>query len=204
MLGAATLGFATAFSLILAIGAQNSLVLRHGLSRSHVFLICLFCAVSDAILIILGVAGFAAITAMLPSLPFYMGLAGALFLIAYGFMNLRAAWIGDYDAELEGKAKSLKQAIITIFAVTWLNPHVYLDTLALIGAVSTRYETVALKTAFGAGAVTSSFVFFFGLGYGARLLAPYMTSPRVWRGLDVGIAMVMFAIAYGLLVKVVF
>lgn len=198
MIGAAVSGFATGFSLILAIGAQNAFVLRQGLVRAHVFWLALACALSDAVLIALGVAGFGALAARVPALPQVMSLAGAAFLIGYGLLRLREAWRGTYALDLSGRSKGLWATLGTAMALTWLNPHVYLDTLALIGAVSTSYEGSA-RAAFGLGAAAASFVFFFGLGYGARLLAPIMQSARAWRVLDLAIAAVMFTIAAHLL-----
>ncbi|WP_193141962.1 LysE/ArgO family amino acid transporter [Meridianimarinicoccus sp. MJW13] len=197
----AVVGFATAFSLILAIGAQNAFVLRQGLLRAHVLPLVLFCAISDALLITAGVAGFGAIADHLPGFPRLMALAGAAFLFVYGAMRLWAAWRGDYAMTLAGKSASLGAVLATGAAFTWLNPHVYLDTLALIGAVSTQYPDTGQKLAFGVGAVSASFVFFFSLGYGARLLAPVMQSARAWRVLDLGIALVMWALAAGLLLS---
>jgi len=198
MISAGLTGFLTSFSLILAIGAQNAMVIRQGLARSHVFWTCLFCAISDAILISAGVAGFGYITQLYPNLPVYFTYGGIMFLLFYGTQRLWAAYQGHYDAEISGQAKSLGLVIASLAAVTWLNPHVYLDTLALLGAISVQYVDSGEKLAFGAGAVTASFVFFFVLGYGAMLVAPYFQSERFWRGLDVVIACVMFAIAFGL------
>ncbi len=195
----AATGFATAFALILAIGAQNAFVLRQGLARSHVFWLCLLCATSDAILITAGVLGFGVIVTLYPMLPQIMAWGGAAFLIVYGALRLWAAWKGEYAMQLSGQSASLWGTLATGTAFTWLNPHVYLDTLGLVGAVSTQYTDVAEKTAFGIGAVTSSFVFFFSLGYGARLLAPVMQSARAWRILDVLIGLVMWALAAKLL-----
>ncbi len=192
-------GFATGFSLILAIGAQNAFVLRQGLLRTHVFWLCLLCALSDAALIAAGVIGFGAVVATFPALPRIMALGGAAFLAVYGTMRLFAAWRGDYALTLAGKSAGLGATLATAAAFTWLNPHVYLDTLGLVGAVSTQYPGAAAKTAFGIGAVLASFVFFFGLGYGARLLAPIMQSIRAWRLLDVLIGLVMWALAVMLL-----
>lgn len=195
MISSFTIGFATAFSLILAIGAQNAFVLRQGLLRQHVFYLCLFCAVSDAVLITAGVMGFGALVHMFPWFPTAMAIAGAVFLIVYGATRFCAAYRGDYDMVPSGQSGSLKSVLITAAAFTWLNPHVYLDTLGLIGAISTQYDALP----FGLGAVTSSIVFFFGLGYGARLLAPIMQSARAWRMLDIIIGLVMWAIAAKLL-----
>lgn len=201
MLFPALTGFATGSSLILAIGAQNAFVLRQGLLRAHVFWLCLLCATSDAILIIAGVAGFGAVTAMIPALPRIMALAGAAFLIVYGLIRLRAAWKGDYTLVLAGQSAGLWATLATGAAFTWLNPHVYLDTLGLVGAVSTSFPDGAAKVSFATGAVAASFVFFFSLGYGARFLAPYMQSARAWRILDSAIAIVMFILATGLILS---
>ncbi|MEM7242118.1 MAG: LysE/ArgO family amino acid transporter [Pseudomonadota bacterium] len=198
MITAALTGFATAFSLILAIGAQNMMVLRQGLARAHIFWVCLFCATSDAILIIAGVLGMGALIEQFPNLITIIKWGAIAFLVFYAGLRLWAAYNGDYEAQITGKAQSLGAVLAAIFAVTWLNPHVYLDTLALIGSISLQYEGLT-KTAFAIGAVTSSFVFFFGLGYGARAFAPYFISPRLWRILDISIALVMLLIAFGLL-----
>lgn len=199
MITPALTGFATAFALILAIGAQNAFVLRQGLVRTHVFWLCLLCAVSDALLITAGVLGFGYIVTLYPILPQIMAWGGAAFLTVYGAMRLYAAWQGEYTLQLAGKSAGLWSTLATGAAFTWLNPHVYLDTLGLVGAISTQYIDPLEKTAFGIGAVTSSFVFFFGLGYGARLLAPIMQSARAWRILDVLIGLVMWALAVKLL-----
>jgi L-lysine exporter family protein LysE/ArgO len=198
MTGAALTGLLTGFSLILAIGAQNAFVLRQGLVRRHVLPLCLLCATSDALLIAAGVAGFGALSAALPWFPRAMALAGAAFLLAYGAMRLRAAWQGDYALTLAGESAALGPTLAAGAAFTWLNPHVYLDTLGLVGAVSTRYHGVE-KAAFGLGATAASFAFFFALGFGARLLAPLMRSAAAWRRLDLGIALVMWSLAIGLL-----
>lgn len=195
MLTAGTTGFATGFSLILAIGAQNAFVLRQGLARHHVFWLCLLCAGSDALLIAAGVLGFGAIVDIYPSLPKIMTIGGAAFLTVYGAMRLWAAYKGEYALQIAGKSAGLWATLGTAAALTWLNPHVYLDTLALIGAVSVQFVDMNTKLAFGTGAVSASFVFFFGLGYGARLLAPFMQSPKAWQVLDVLIGGVMLALA---------
>lgn len=194
-------GYFTALSLILAIGAQNAFVLRQGLLKSHVLAICLICSLSDAVLIVAGVLGFAEVVAIYPAFPVVLALGGALFLTLYGWTRFRAAWRGGYQMELSGRSLSLGAALGVVFACTWLNPHVYLDTLGLIGAVSTRFAG-AEKTAFALAAVAASFSFFFALGYGARLLAPVMTSARAWQILDAVIGVVMWVIAAGLLVSV--
>ena len=198
MTGAALTGFVTGFSLILAIGAQNAFVLRQGILRRHVLPLCLLCALSDAALIAAGVAGFGTLAHALPWFPRAMARAGAAFLLLDGAQRLRAAWLGDYRMVLAGDSAALGPTLAMGAAFTWLNPHVYLDTLGLVGAVSTQFEG-ARRIAFGLGATAASFVFFFALGYGARLLAPIMRSSDAWRRLDLGIAVVMWALAFGLL-----
>jgi L-lysine exporter family protein LysE/ArgO len=202
MISAAFTGFFTSLSLILAIGAQNAFVLRQGLLRAHVFPLCLFCGASDALLIAAGVAGFGYVVDLAPWLPMVMALGGAAFLIVYGATRLYAAWKGDYAMQIEGKSAALWPTLAVAAALTWLNPHVYLDTLGLIGAVSTQYTATSEKLAFGIAATTASFVFFFSLGYGARLLAPYMKSHHTWRILDLFIGVIMFAIAVKLLLSI--
>lgn len=201
MISAAATGFVTGFALILAIGAQNAFVLRQGLLKQHVLPLVLFCSLSDAVLIAAGVAGFSAIVAMLPWLPTVMLLGGVAFLFAYGAMRLMAAWKGAYDMEAQAGEASLTKVLAIAAAFTWLNPHVYLDTLGLMGAISTQYETVTLKTSFGFGGAIASFTFFFSLGYGARTLSPIMKSARAWQRLDVLIGIVMWALAVKLLLE---
>lgn len=191
-------GFALGFSLILAIGAQNAFVLRQGLRGEHVFWICLTCAVSDALLITAGVAGFGSLATYLPWFEPVMRYGGAAFLVVYGAMSMRSAWRGGSAlVTSNGSSTNLGASVLTVLAFTWLNPHVYLDTVVLIGSISAQYPH---RLQFGLGAVASSFVFFFTLGYGARLLAPFFARARAWQALDVLIALVMWAIAIKLLV----
>jgi L-lysine exporter family protein LysE/ArgO len=193
-------GFSIGFSLILAIGAQNAFVLRQGLRRAHVLAVVLTCAVSDALLIALGVTSFAAISARLPLFAPVLVWAGAAFLVVYGTMRFWAAWQGGEQLDAaEGGGGSLSAAVLTCLGLTWLNPHVYLDTVILVGSISTDYGADA--SLFGAGAITASFVFFFVLGYGARALAPVFALPIAWRILDVGIGLVMWALAAKLLLN---
>ncbi|MBL4805765.1 MAG: amino acid transporter [Rhodobacteraceae bacterium] len=198
MIAAFSSGFFTSFALILAIGAQNAFVLRQGIIRSHVFWVCLVCAVSDAILIAAGIAGFGKIVAMAPSLPTIMRIGGGAFLVVYGAMRFWAAYQGGHEMKTDGKQTSLRNTLMICLALTWLNPHVYLDTLGLIGAISTQFIGPARLT-FGIGAVAASGVFFFSLGYGARFLAPIMKTKRTWQILDFGIGLVMWVLAFGLL-----
>lgn len=199
MLGVAATGYLTALSLILAIGAQNAFMLRQGLLQAHVFWLCLLFALSDAVLIGAGVAGFGALVALLPWFPTAMALSGAAFLAAYGALRLRAAWRGGDAMALAGISAPLWPTLATGAAFTWLNPHVYLDTLGLIGAVSIQYAARDEKFVFALSATAASFTFFFALGYGARLLAPVMTSRRAWQFLDLAIALVMWTLAAALL-----
>ncbi len=191
-------GFALSLSLILAIGAQNAFVLRQGLRGEHVFWICLFCALSDAVLILAGVAGFAALGDLFPRLLPWIRYGGALFLIWYGARSFLAAWKGKGALTPAGAAPRRLWRVLGICAVlTWGNPHVYLDTLALIGSVSTRYGDE--RYVFALGAVMASFLFFFALGYGAALLRPVFATASAWRVLEAGIGTVMWFIAAGLL-----
>lgn len=189
-------GFTLGLGLILAIGAQNAFVLRQGLRREHVLAVVLVCAVSDAVLVTVGVAGFGALAETVPGLEQVMRYGGAAFLTLYGARAFLAAWRGGAALEAGTGAGGLRRAILTCLALTWLNPHVYLDTVVLLGAVSAQYPD---RLAFGTGAVTASFVFFFALGYGARLLAPLFHSPASWRILDAGVGVVMWTIAASLL-----
>lgn len=197
MLASFVPGFLLSLTLILAIGAQNAFVLRHGLRREHVLPIVLFCGVSDAALIVVGVAGFGSLAENVPWFETVMRFGGAGFLIWYGLKSARSA-IQSSDAlrASEGEAAPLGQTLAMLAAITWLNPHVYLDTVVLIGSISAQYPS---RLAFGSGAVLASLSFFFALGYGARLLSPLFAKPIAWRILDAGIAVTMWAIAASLL-----
>ena len=189
-------GFGLGLSLIVAIGAQNAFVLRQGLRREHVFWICLVCSLSDALLIGAGVAGFGALTARVVWLEPVMTWGGAAFLLVYGAMAFRNAWRGGEVLEAAGQGgQSLGRALATCLLLTWGNPHVYLDTLVLMGAVSAPYD----KLGFAAGGMSASLVFFFSLGYGARLLAPLFARPVAWRVLDILVGLVMWSVAFSLL-----
>jgi L-lysine exporter family protein LysE/ArgO len=194
---AAASGFFLGLSLIMAIGAQNAFVLRQGLRREHVFAVCLTCALSDALLIAAGVAGMGWLAREVPWLAPAMTWAGAAFLVVYGALSFRRALSpGALTAAGQGGG-SLRTALLTCLALTWLNPHVWLDTVVLLGSVAAQFPGNAL--AFGIGAATASFVFFFALGYGARALAPVFARPAAWRVLDVAVGVVMWTIAAKLL-----
>jgi L-lysine exporter family protein LysE/ArgO len=188
-------GMLTGLSLIMAIGAQNAFVLRQGLRGEHVLAVCLTCAISDTILILLGVTSFGQIAQWLPWLAPTMRYAGAAFLIWYGAKSMRAA-LQSKDALIVGterKAAGLAKTLTACLAITWLNPHVYLDTVVLLGTISTRFA--GETGSFAAGAVSGSFLFFFSLGYGSAWLRPIFAKPSAWRILEAIIAIVMWAIA---------
>ncbi|WP_207099515.1 LysE/ArgO family amino acid transporter [Paracoccus shandongensis] len=191
-------GLGTGLSLIVAIGAQNAFVLKQGLIRHHIFWVCLFCALSDALLILLGVNGIARIGSAAPWLLVGLRWAGAAFLVWYGARSFRAAWQGGGALRPEGGAASLPRTLAVVAALTWLNPHVWLDTVVLVGAISAQWPRPGV---FGLGAVTGSFLFFFALGYGARLLAPVFARPRAWQVLEVLIGIVMWTIAAALIAE---
>ena len=194
MLSAFLPGLLLGLSLIVAIGAQNAFVLRQGLRGEHVLAVCLACAVSDAVLILAGVGGFARASAWIPWLETATRYAGAAFLFAYGLRSfLAAARSGNALMPADAVPASRGATRATCLALTWLNPHVYLDTVVLLGSVSTQFA--ADKGLFALGAMTASFLFFFSLGYGARLLRPVFARPGAWRMLDLGIGIVMVTIA---------
>jgi L-lysine exporter family protein LysE/ArgO len=198
MVSAFLSGFLLGGSLIVAIGAQNAFILRQGLLRSHVFVLCLVCALSDAVLIAAGVAGLGTLIAASPRLLSVVTVGGALFLFAYALFALRRALRPQALTAARSGAGGLQAALAACLAFTFLNPHVYLDTVLLVGSISATHEGAA-RAAFGAGAATASFVWFFGLGYGARLLQPLFARPSAWRVLDLLIAAVMATIAISLL-----
>lgn len=191
-------GFFLSLSLILAIGAQNAFVLKQGLKKHHVFWVCLACGASDALLIGLGIAGFGKIVEAFPAVESFARYAGALFLFAYGGKSFFSAFQTSHSLEPKGQLlDTLPKTLLTCMAFTWLNPHVYLDTLVLMGSVATQYEGIS-RVQFGAGAISASMVFFFSLGYGARFLAPLFHQPVAWKILDFAVGIIMFAIALSL------
>lgn len=195
-MGSLVSGFVLGFSLILAIGSQNAFVLRAGLARKFVLPIVLTCALSDAVLIIAGVSGLGALISQMPDLITAIRYFGAAFLAFYGIRSWMAALRASDGLTADGVLHSPRQAIVTCLMFTWLNPHVYLDTVVLLGSIS---QTHANPAFFGLGAVLASFVFFFSLGFGARLLAPLFAARRAWQILDFGIGIIMFSIAYMLI-----
>ena len=201
-LAAALAGLGFGLSLIVAIGAQNAYVLRQGLRKEHVLVIVAICALSDALLIAVGVAGLGAIIQQLEWLLLLIEVIGGVFLCTYGVMAAKRAWKPEVlNTDTGGAAISLKVAVGTVLALTYLNPHVYLDTVLLLGSVAGTYE--ANRWWFAAGAMLGSIVWFSTLGFGARLLAPVFKKPTAWRVLDAIIAVVMFTLGMSLLVSFV-
>ncbi len=222
-------GLGLGFSLIVAIGAQNQFVLRQGLRRERVLLTAAICAVSDAVLIVLGVSGIGLVLQAVPWLFDAVRWAGAAFLIGYGVLAARRAWRGEGEAlraasepgrgaasepdprvasggvasggvavATTATAARTTPVVLTALALTWLNPHVYLDTVFLLGAVANAQGDG--RWVFAAGAATASLVWFFGLAFGARLLSGVLATSRAWRIFDAVIAAVMIALGVGLAV----
>ena len=192
MLGAALAGLGTGLSLIIAIGAQNAFVLRQGILRAYVPAIVLICALSDLVLIVAGIAGIGAVVKAFPLAIELVTIIGGMFLIGYGVLAARRALRPAGLGADEGGVASLRMAVLTCIALTWLNPHVYLDTVLLLGSVANSYG--ADRWAFGAGAGIGSVLWFSGLGFGARLLRGLFARPIAWRVLDLIIATVMITL----------
>ncbi len=194
-------GFFTGAGLIIAIGAQNAFVLKEGLKKNHVLSIALFCAIADASLIVLGVAGLGEIFTSNKTLLFIAKWGGAVFLFWYGFRAFRSIFRKESlqaNQSHEPISPSLKKTLLTLFALTFLNPHVYLDTVVLLGSIGAQFEN-AIRPYFAIGAILASFAWFFGLAYGARLLSPILKKPSAWKVIDFLIGCVMWAIAVSLL-----
>ena len=194
VLSAGVAGFALSMGLILAIGPQNIFVLRQGLLRSHVFAVCLVCSLADALLIAVGVLGLGAYLSGVEGAEFWISMAAALFIAGYGVMRVRLSMDPSGMSIGEEDGADLVPTLGTAMAFTFLNPHVYLDTVMLIGSASSRYASDE-RASFAIGAMLASFLFFFALGYGARRLSSLLESPESWRVIDRGIACVMFVIA---------
>lgn len=184
--------------LIIAIGAQNAYVLRQGLVRSHVGPVVALCALSDWALTALGVFGLGAVVAASPTAALALRWFGAAFLGWYAWRAARRAWLSHATLAAQGRAESLGGTLATAAAVTWLNPHVYLDTVVLLGAAAAGLD-LAQKQSFALGAGMASLMWFATLGYGAAALAPWLARPAVWRAIDAVIAVVMATTALLLL-----
>ena len=191
-------GFAIGLSLIVAIGAQNAFVLKQGLKKQAVFWVCFVCALSDSILVVLGITGFATVIQLYPELVGFAKWAGAVFLLWYGLQHAIQAFKSNQSLHAGSQNEiQLSKIIMVCLALTWLNPHVYLDTVVLIGSISTQFEQTKLY--FALGVITASWFFFFSLGYGARVLIPVFANPQAWKVLDVVIALIMWSIAISLM-----
>ncbi|GGW40744.1 amino acid transporter [Streptomyces lucensis JCM 4490] len=187
-------GFGTGLSLIVAIGAQNAFVLRQGVRRDAVLAVVGICALSDAVLIALGVGGVGAVVVTWPGALRAVGIVGGVFLLCYGALAARRVFgpgAGGLDAEGEA-AGSRRRAVLTCLAMTWLNPHVYLDTVFLLGSLAA--DRGPLRWTFGLGAAFASLCWFAALGFGARLLGRYLARPGAWRVLDGLVAVTMLAL----------
>ena len=190
-------GFAISAALIIAIGAQNAFVLRQGIKREHVLAVVLVCALSDALLIALGIAGLGALVQGSPRLLLVARYGGAAFLIVYGALAARRALRSEALAVRIEAPLTLAAAVASCLAFTYLNPHVWLDTVVLLGAIASALPTDQ-RVGFGIGAVSASFAWFFALGFGARLLRGVFARPLAWQVLDAAIALVMWSLAASL------
>lgn len=210
---AAVQGFGVMLSLIVAIGAQNTFLLRQAIQRRHVTVLVLICWLSDVSLVLVGVSGIGVVIDRVPGLMTVLTICGALVLFGYAAFALRRAirgesleltGTGDGSGNGNGTGNAVRQglgaAIITCLAITWLNPHVYLDTVVMVGAVANTYGTNG-RWWFALGTLVGSIAWFAALGYGARLLRPLFRRPRSWRILDTGIAVVMVAVGVRLLLS---
>ena len=186
-------GLLTGLSLIVAIGAQNAFVLRQGLTRNHIGVVVAICAASDALLITLGVSGVGAVVREHPTALAVLRWVGAAYLLAYGLRSLWSARRPHGLDPLAGRAAGRRRVVATTLALTYLNPHVYLDTVLMLGSVANQYGSD--RWWFAAGAVAGSVLWFTALGFGARAAAPVLRRPATWRVLDVAIGAVMIVLA---------
>lgn len=186
-------GVLTSMSLIMAIGAQNAFVIRQALTRKHVLVMVLICAASDAFLILAGIAGLGAVIQNLPWLFEVLRWFGVAYLTWFGINSLRSAFKGESMDAATAESKTLKQVIVSLLGFTFLNPHVYLDTVILLGSIGTTFGDS--KWIFAAGASLGSLIWFFSIGYGAKAASRFMSKPLFWKVLDIVIAVIMFAIA---------
>ena len=193
-------GLALGFSLIIAIGAQNVFVLRQGLLGKHVLPVALFCSVSDALLIFIGISGADKfLTDIVQKYSTEIFLAVAVWLFFYAVIRFIDVYRGyGLDHLIESPKTKLSTTLISAAVLTFANPHVYIDTVVLLGTISMKFES-STRMAFGLGATTASFLFFFGLAYGANLMAPKVQSPAAWRYINIGIGFIMLMIALWML-----
>ena len=186
-------GFFTGMSLIVAIGAQNAYVIKQGLLRSHVTLVVFVCSLSDALLIILGTGGLGTIIQSRPDLLDVIRWFGVIYLTWFGFKSVRSALHNDTLTASNQSAESWKKVLLTVLAMTYLNPHVYLDTVIFVGSLANQFESQ--RWYFALGACIASGIWFSAIGYGARSASHLMSKPLFWRVLDSAIAAIMFTLA---------
>jgi L-lysine exporter family protein LysE/ArgO len=194
-------GFFIGASLIIGIGAQNAFVLKQGLKKSHVFATALFCFLSDTLLIILGAAGLGELISKNHTLLMIAKWGGATFLFWYGlraFLAMRHSESLQTNQADNRPGRSLKKCLLTLATLTFLNPHVYLDTVLLLGTIAAQFE-LKQRAFFTGGAILASLCWFFGLSYGARLLTPLLKSQRSWKVIDLMTGCIMWAIGLSLL-----
>jgi L-lysine exporter family protein LysE/ArgO len=191
-------GLATGFSLIVAIGAQNAFVLRQGLLRKNILAIVLICSFSDALLITLGVLGLGSLITAIPVLIEVIRWLGVAFLVWYGSSSIRRLKKSESLQAADKPMTTLKQSAVTTLALTFLNPHVYLDTIIFLGSIANTFS--ANRWLFALGAVSASFIWFFALGFGASKASVLVSKPMFWKALDIFIAAVMFSLAITLAV----
>ncbi len=200
-------GLTLGAALIIAVGAQNIFVLQQGVARNRVFVICLLSSLIDAGLIILGAVGLGALIATMEWLTVAAAWGGALFVAVFGFLSLRRAFGAGKDlfetgTDQQPVVSSLKKAILLTLAFGLLNPHVYIDTVMLLGSIAAQYETEQ-RLYFVAGAVLASFAWFFAIGYGARAIGPILRKPKAQKALDILIAIIMFTVAAQLIYGII-
>ena len=194
-------GFGLGLSLIVAIGAQNAFVLRQGIRAKHVLAVVLICALSDLVLVFLGISGVGLVIGRFPVALVVIRWLGAAFLVGYGLLAARRAFLGGrLEVEKDGNGSSLRSVVLTVLALTWLNPHVYLDTVLLLGSVANTHGDAG-RWLFGAGAGVASIIWFTALGFGARLLAGVFAKPLAWRILDGVIAATMIVLGVSLVLQ---
>ena len=189
-------GFFVGAGLIVAIGPQNAFVINQGLKRQHVFLTALICSLSDAILVSAGVFGVGAVFVSHPLLIEIARWFGAIFLTGYGILSFKAAFDPDTlkQEALSKPAVDVKKIVILLLTLSFLNPHAYLDTVVLIGSIAAQHKGIG-RPLFGLGAIIASFVWFFSIAYGARVLTPLFKKTIAWRVLDILIGCIMWSIA---------
>jgi L-lysine exporter family protein LysE/ArgO len=194
-------GFGLGISLIVAIGAQNAFVLRQGIRAKHVLAVVAICALSDLVLIFLGISGIGLVIGRFPAALVVIRWLGAAFLVGYGLLAARRAFLGGrLEVERDGNGSSLRSVVLTVLALTWLNPHVYLDTVLLLGSVANTHGDAG-RWLFGVGAGVASIVWFTALGFGALLLAGVFARPLAWRILDGVIAATMIVLGVSLVLQ---